>query len=203
MSHYLNLTPASWQIWCFALIALALVMAMEADFLEQRIPNVLVGLVMVAGLVLNVAGPANGREGIFGDFPGALGGTQALLGVFVGLALFLPLYLAGAMGAGDVKFLAALGAFTGPLEVVGMALCVAACGGLLALALTLVRGKSRHAWANMVLIFDGAMGTGVAGKGFDPASQTALRMPYALAFGLGVLAYGYWRQSGHAAWVMF
>ena len=54
------------------MLALALVMAIEADFLEQRIPNVLVGLVMAAGLCLHAAGPANGRDGMFGDFPGAL-----------------------------------------------------------------------------------------------------------------------------------
>lgn len=199
----MNLTPASWQLWCFAVLALALVMATEADFLEQRIPNLLVGLVLVAGVALNMAGPANGREGMFGDFPGALGGAQALLGALVGLALFLPLYVLGAMGAGDVKLLAALGAFTGPVEVLGLALCVAACGGVLALALTVARGKGRHAWANMVLIFNGALGAGVANQGFDAASQTALRMPYALAFGLGGLAYGYWRQSGHPALLSF
>jgi prepilin peptidase CpaA len=199
----LNLTPASWQLWCFALLALALVIAIEADFFEQRIPNLLVGLVIVAGVALNVAGPANGQEGMLGEFPGALGGTQAVFGVLVGLALFLPLYMVGAMGAGDVKLLAAIGSFTGPVEVVGVAVFVAACGGLLALGLTVARHKSRQAWANMVLIFNSAMGTGVAGKGFDATRQTALRMPYALAFGLGVSAYVYWRQSGHSAWVTF
>lgn len=203
MPYYLNITPAAWQLWCFSSVALSLVMALEADLLEQRIPNVLVALTLLAGVALHAAGPANGREGMFGYFPGALGGVQAVFGAVVGLAAFLPIYLAGAMGAGDVKFMAALGAFAGPVEVLGLALSVAACGGLLALCLTLVRRKGAHAWANMAQILHDAVRTRPALGGFDPATQTALRMPYALAFALGVSAYGYWRQSGHPALVIF
>lgn len=203
MSELLNLTPAAWQFWCFASVILALVIALEADLIEQRIPNLLVVLTFAVGVFLNAAGPANGREGMFGYFPGALGVGQAALGALVGLALFLPIYLTGAMGAGDVKFMAALGAFTGPVEVLGLALCVAASGGLLALALTVVRRKTAHAWTNMTRIFSDALHAGPQGRSFDPATQTALRMPYALAFALGMFSYSYWRQSGHSALVIF
>lgn len=203
MPHDLNLTPAAWQLWCFAAVALTLVVALEADLLEHRIPNVVVVLALVAGVLLHAAGPANGRDGMFGYYPGALGGVQALFGAALGMALFLPIYMAGAMGAGDVKFMAALGAFAGPVEVVGLALCVAACGGLLALVLTLAQRKTAQAWVNMTRIFNDAMRTSPIGSGFDPATQTALRMPYALAFALGMSAYGYWRQSGHPALVIF
>ena len=203
MSNLLNLTPATWQLWCFASLALILVMALEADLLQNRIPNVLVSLALLAGLVLNAAGPASASEGMFGYFPGALGGMRALLGAFVGLGLFLPLYLAGAMGAGDVKLLAALGAFVGPVEVVGVALCIAACGGLMGLLITLVRRKTKAVWANMRQILEGALSPDAAHERFDPGTQTALRMPYALAFALGVAGYGYWRQSGHPALLNF
>lgn len=178
-------------------------MALEADLLEGRIPNVLVLLALLAGWVLNAMGPANGREGMFGYFPGALGGAQALLGAVVGLLVFLPLYWTGAMGAGDVKLLAALGAFAGPVEVLGMALCTAACGGVLALGLTVSRRRTALAWTNVVRIFEGALRPGLQGQRFDPMTQTALRMPYALAFALGVSGYGYWRQSGHPALLGF
>jgi len=203
MPQLLNLTPAAWQLWCFATVALTLVMALETDLLQNRIPNVLVLLALLAGLVLNEAGPANGREGMFSYFPGALGGAQALLGALVGLGLFLPLYLAGAMGAGDVKLLAALGAFAGPMEVVGVALCIAASGGVLALAITLLRRKTGVVLANVIRIFDGLLHPGLPGPRFDPATQTVLRMPYALAFALGVAGYGYWRLSGYPALSIF
>jgi prepilin peptidase CpaA len=203
MSFALNLTPAAWQLWCFSTVALTLVIALEADLMNSRIPNVLVLLALFAGCVLNTLGPANGREGMFGYFPGALGGMQALLGAAVGLALFLPMYVAGAMGAGDVKLLAALGAIAGPVEVLGMALCIAACGGVLALVMTMVRRRTALAWRNVVHIFEGALTLGLQGQRFDPVTQTALRMPYALAFALGVSGYGYWRQSGHPVLLSF
>ena len=203
MPYTLDITPVAWQLWCFVTVALALVIALEADLLESRIPNVLVAVLLVAGVSLHAMGPANGRDGVFGAFPGALGGAQALLGAAIGLALFLPMYLAGAMGAGDVKFMAALGAFAGPVDVVGMALAVAACGGVLALGLTLSRRKTAEAWGNVVRLVGAITHPRAPGQRFDPATQSALRMPYALAFARGVSGYAYWRQSGHAALLAF
>lgn len=203
MNYFLNLTPAAWQLWCFFSVALALVIALEVDLLESRIPNVLVLGVFMVGLLLQTVGPANGREGLFGAFPGAIGAGRALLGAAIGLAIFLPVYLVGAMGAGDVKFMAALGVFAGPVDVVGVAVSVAACGGALALGLTLSRRKTAAVWGNVVRIADGLVRPVVPDQRFDPKTQTALRMPYALAFALGVTGYGYWRQSGHPAWINF
>lgn len=193
-----DITPATWQLWCLAVLALAMLMVVESDLRAQRIPNVMVLLVLLAGLVLNTAGPANGREGLFSHFPGALGAGQALLGVLVGLALFLPLHLLRAMGAGDVKLLAALGAFTGPVEVISLALCVLMAGGLLAVARMLWTGKSGVVLGNIKGVL-GSLGSGV--RQFDPATQSAGRMPYALAFAGGLLGYAYWRLSGAAPFI--
>jgi prepilin peptidase CpaA len=130
-----------------------------------------------------------------------LGAGTALLGVLVGLALFLPLYLLRAMGAGDVKLLAALGAFMGPVEVIGLALSVLVAGGLLAVLRMLWAGKSRLVLNNVKLVL-GSLGGGASPR-FDPATQSADRMPYALAFAGGLLAYGYWRLSGGTPLVSF
>jgi prepilin peptidase CpaA len=196
-----QITPAVWQLWCFAALSLAMVMVVESDVREHRIPNVMVLFMLLAGLALNGAGPANGREGLFSHFPGALGAGTALLGVLVGLALFLPLYLLRAMGAGDVKLLAALGAFMGPVEVIGLALSVLVAGGLLAVLRMLWAGKSRVVLNNVKLVL-GSLGGGASPR-FDPATQSADRMPYALAFAGGLLAYGYWRLSGGTPLVSF
>ena len=196
-----QITPAVWQLWCFAALSLAMVMVVESDVREHRIPNAMVLFVLLAGLALNSAGPANGREGLFSHFPGALGAGTALLGVLVGLALFLPLYLLRAMGAGDVKLLAALGAFMGPVEVIGLALSVLVAGGLLAVLRMLWAGKSRVVLNNVKLVL-GSVGGGASPR-FDPATQSADRMPYALAFAGGLLVYGYWRLSGGTPLVSF
>ena len=189
-----NVTPATWQLWCYATLALNLVMAVDSDLRSHRIPNVVVLLMLCGGVLLNSIGPANGREGLFSHFPGAIGAAQALLGVLAGLALFLPMDLLHAMGAGDVKLLAALGAFTGPVEVISVALCILVAGGVLAVLRMLWTGKSRAVLGNVKLVL-GGLGGGT-GRSFDPATQSAERMPYALAFAGGVLAYAAWRSVG-------
>ena len=197
----LDLAPAAWQAWCFAILALAMLMLIESDVRQRRIPNVTVLLLVCAGVFLNGTGPANGREGMFSHFPGALGVAPALSGVLVGLALFLPLYLWRAMGAGDVKLLAALGAFAGPVEIISLTLCILVAGGVLALARMLWTGKSRAVLGNVKLVL-GACG-GAARRAFDPATQSVERMPYALAFAGGLLAWGGWRAIGGTLLISF
>lgn len=197
----LDLAPSTWQLWCYATLALTLVMAIESDLRENRIPNVVVLLMLCGGVLLNAFGPANGREGLFGHFPGALGMGQALLGALVGLALFLPMYLSRAMGAGDVKLLAGLGAFSGPVEIISLALCILIAGGVLAVARMLLSGKSRAVLGNVKLVLGGLVGP--TGRSFDPITQSAERMPYALAFAGGLLAYACWRAVGGTPLISF
>ena len=57
--------------------------------------------------------------------------------MLTGLAAFLPFYLAGGFGAGDVKAMAAIGAFLGPkgaLFAAAWTLMIGALGALLVLA---------------------------------------------------------------------
>lgn len=190
----LNVTPATWQWWCYAALALNLVMATEADVRSHRIPNVVVLLMLLSGMLLHTLGPANGREGLFGQFPGALGTTQALLGVVVGGVLFMPMYVAHAMGAGDVKLMAALGAFAGPVEIISLALCILIAGGALAVVRMVWCGHSRAVLGHVKLVMGGWLG--FANGAFDPARQSVERMPYALAFAAGVSVYAYWRKVG-------
>lgn len=194
----LGFSPATWQIWSLALPALALLMAVEWDVRERRIPNLLVVLLAGAGVFMQALGPANGQGGVFAAYPGALGAGAALLGGLTGLALFLPLYLLRAMGAGDVKLLAALGTFTGPLECVGLALAVLLAGGLLAVARVLLRRNARVVGRNVGLVLSS---WGQGGGGFDPATDSVDRMPYALAFAVGGAGYAGWRLLGGGAFL--
>jgi len=65
----------------------------------------------------------------------------SVLGFLVGFALMLPGHALGATGAGDVKFMAAVGAIVGPSMVVSAFLFTAVAGGLLALAVALRRRR--------------------------------------------------------------
>lgn len=193
MAFELDMTPASWQLWCFSVLVLGMFMAVEWDLREHRIPNVLIVLLLTLGLIMHTVGPANGRAGLFDAFPGALGTVKAGLGVLAGLAVFLPFYVSRSMGAGDVKLMAALGAFVGPGEVIGLALSVLVAGGVLAAFRMLLKRNARRVMGNVKLVLSG---WGYGTSQFDPATQSADRMPYAFSFALGLLAFSSWRLSG-------
>ena len=85
----------------------------------------------MAGIGIGLA--ASGVSGI------SLGASFA--GLVVGLALMLPGHVLGATGAGDVKFMAAVGAIVGPSLVVTAFLFTAVAGGVLAVAVALRRKR--------------------------------------------------------------
>src|ERR1700722_7767942 len=84
--------------------------AAVSDFRFQRIPNYITVPSAVLALVFNLG------AGMFGmsDYCGITGVAASLAGFALGMALlFLPFAMGGG-GAGDVKFLAALGTWLGP-----------------------------------------------------------------------------------------
>jgi len=85
-----------------ALLCAILAIAVYSDVRSHRISNTLSLLGLMAGLGLQYLG--SGLQGV----------TSGFLGAGVGLACFAPFYLLRSMGAGDVKLLAAVGAFLGP-----------------------------------------------------------------------------------------
>jgi prepilin peptidase CpaA len=67
----------------------------------------------------------------------------------IGLALFLPFFVLRGIGGGDVKLLAALGAWLGPSLTVWLAFWSAIAGGVFALVVSLRRGYARQAFTNV------------------------------------------------------
>ncbi len=63
--------------------------------------------------------------------------------------MFLPFFLLGGMGAGDVKLMAALGAWLGPAEAFAIAIYASLAGGVLALGVALATGYLRTALRNV------------------------------------------------------
>lgn len=105
--------------------------ATATDLRTRRIPNVLT----VSLGALGIGFAAAGLTGI--------SGAAAVAGLVAGLCLMLPGYLLGATGAGDVKFMAAMGAVLGPALVVSAFLFTALAGG--ALAVTVAARRRRLA----------------------------------------------------------
>src|SRR5437762_8698439 len=86
-------------------VAVALV-ACVFDLRSRRIPNVLtLGAALVAFIASGLAGGSS-----------ALGASLA--GWALAAAIWLPCYLLGGMGAGDVKLMAAIGAWLAPAAAI-------------------------------------------------------------------------------------
>jgi prepilin peptidase CpaA len=67
----------------------------------------------------------------------------------VGTVLFLPFFLLRGMGGGDVKLLAALGAWLGPGDAFWLAIYASVAGGVMAIAVSLARGYLMTALRNV------------------------------------------------------
>jgi prepilin peptidase CpaA len=107
--------------------------AVREDLLSHRIPNSLTGPMFAVGLLLQL---------LISSWSG-LG--QALLGALVGLAILMPFYVLRAMGAGDVKLLAALGTALGPYWALVAGINTLLAGGVFAIAYLLC-GATREAF---------------------------------------------------------
>ena len=189
-------SPERWQLAGMVFLAVVLAWAIVTDVRQRRIPNLLVLVALGLGLMLNLIGPQTFERsgGLLSQTPGALGAMGAALGALTAFALFLPLYLLRATGAGDVKLMAGIGSFVGAASAVNLVLFVLVCGGVLSIVRMLWAGSTRRVMANVGAVLGGVwLG---AGGHFDPATQSADRMPYALAIAAGVLAYGAWIFSG-------
>lgn len=148
------------------------------DLTQRRIPNrlLLVGLIVAIPLHLMVVSPLAMLATMFA-------------GATLGLILFLPLYVLGAMAAGDVKLMATVGAFTGPLLVFQIALATYCIGGVLALAIVLALRRASTAFANVGAVMRPLMmrlrGVPLVSEPMPHPSVGG--MPYAVAITLGTL----------------
>lgn len=88
--------PYHWPVW---LVTVTLIVAAVIDGLQLKVPNWITYPLVMSGWVVG------------GLMFGVTGLGWSLLGTIIGLALLMPLYAIGGMGAGDVKLLAGIGAW--------------------------------------------------------------------------------------------
>src|SRR5205809_455804 len=117
--------PAAMMMGLIVLVSLAA----WSDLRTRRIPNSITVTGAAAGLLSHAF------------YHGVSGAVQSLAGAALGLAIFLGLYVAGGMGAGDVKLFGAVGAFAGPQALVTVFIFTGLIGGIAGIALALYRGR--------------------------------------------------------------
>ncbi|MGQ9920356.1 MAG: A24 family peptidase [Desulfobacca sp.] len=172
------LPPGSWSP-----LLLSLVMA-GWDLRTRRIPNFLTFGGALAGIVFQTI------------FLGWSGLGQALAGMALGLLLLLLPYVLGGMGAGDVKALAALGAWLGPGGIFSVFCYMGLAGGLLSLAVLLWTGKLWHylrqGWLRLVnfLLLRGQQK--ILLETITPGNAKTVGIPYGVAICLGMVMYLQW-----------
>ncbi|WP_035375037.1 A24 family peptidase [Pseudoduganella violaceinigra] len=172
-----------------ALLACLLAAAVATDVRSRRIPNRLVLAGMLAGLALQ--GLVTPGAGLFSEPFGALGLLKAGAGLALGLALLLPMYALGAMGAGDAKLLAMVGTFLGPLDILGAGLASIVAGGLLSLGVALYQGSLRKVSGNVRQMVLGSVLRGMSGGSarIDAPLAATGQLPYAVAIACGTVSY--------------
>jgi len=152
-----------------------LIVAAIGDLRTRRIPNRLVAVLALLGIAYSVA-----------RAPGIPGLSQAGGGLLAGLACWLPFYLMGWLGAGDVKLYAAAGAWLGPARSVEGALVGALFGAVLSLIwMAKSQGMKRAAQT---------LGMAAATPGMltpDSSSSKRSTLPYGVAIAFGALWAGW------------
>jgi prepilin peptidase CpaA len=99
------------------------------DVRTRRIPNWLTFGTLAAGVLLNAW------------LHGFSGAAFAVTGAGLGLVMLLPFFVLRAIGAGDVKLLAAVGALLGAQALVSVAVYGALVGGAMSLVILTMRGR--------------------------------------------------------------
>lgn len=141
--------------------AAAASVAAVSDLRTRRIPNWISGLALICGIVLHVWQS------------GASGLLFALAGAALGLAVLVPFYAIKAVGAGDVKLLAGVGAIVGVQLLVSVAIYAAIVGGVMS-AVILARRKRLMIFFHEVAVLK------------QVPTRSGATAPYAVAIASGV-----------------
>jgi prepilin peptidase CpaA len=180
LSTLINGMAQNWTIW---MVSVVLIVAAAIDGYKLKVPNWITFPLIISGWIYG--GIAGGWEGL----------GASLAGTAVGLALLMPLYAIGGMGAGDVKLLAGVGAWVGTSVTFGAFVFSAIVGGVIAVAMVLWRRKWEHHKHQFVAITAEIMTVR------DPAKLSAIAaerkpsmmlLPYGIPIAIGTIAYFAW-----------
>jgi prepilin peptidase CpaA len=170
----------NWPIW---VVTITLVVAAVIDGLKLKVPNWITFPMIVSGWIYSATlSPYAGWEGLM----------YSLIGTVVGLALLMPAYAIGGMGAGDVKLLAGVGAWVWGTTTLYAFAVSAIIGGIIAVLMVLA-GKSwtKHQsqfWmiANEILtVKDPEKLATIAAE----RKPTMMLLPYGIPIAIGTIAY--------------
>lgn len=163
------------------LFTVLLVAACVTDVRSRRIPNALVLAILASGFAYSL---------MTRPFPASV--LDSSLGLALGFAIWIGFWLAGVMGAGDVKFFAAIGAWLGTAPTWRAALAAAIVGGVVSVVM-LVRSR---ALGPAVVRLGQALTAGSVGSlgRIDDGTPARRQVPYGVAMAIGALLVAWFPQ---------
>ncbi len=157
-----------------ALLAIA---AGWTDYRSRRIPNWLT----VPALLLGIA-----TNSWLRDWPGA---KDSLLGAALGLGLLLPFVLLRYLGAGDWKFVGALGAFLGPHNLLTVLFLGVLVNGLMAVMMVIQKKRVRETLRNMGRMLAGFLTMHLPAPELTLDNPDLVKVPFGVAVAVAVVLY--------------
>jgi len=130
-----------WHVTCAILIP-GILLASWIDYTQRRVPNWLNAALVLVGFLV---------QGLYFGWGGVGSGA---LGLLTGFGLLILPWLMHGMGAGDVKLMAAIGVWLGPLATLYSFVLGAMIGALAAGAMILSTGRLRLALINIGIILN-------------------------------------------------
>jgi prepilin peptidase CpaA len=146
------------------------------DLRGRRIPNLLTYSGLLSGLAVRLA---------VSGWPALKGGA---VGVLLAGGIFFVLFALGSVGGGDVKLMAAVGAWAGVAQVVTILLAASIFGGVMAAICVLSRKQVRQTILNTVELIRHHLTSGLQPHpALNVRQAGSLRIPYGLAIAMGTL----------------
>jgi prepilin peptidase CpaA len=166
-----------WHVTC-ALLIPGILLASWIDYSQRRVPNWLNLALIVIGFAAQAA------------FFGTAGLATGAYGLLTGFALLIIPWMMHGMGAGDVKLMAAIGVWLGPMLTFYSFALGAVIGGLAAVIMIVCTGRLWMALANINVIMHKCSKMGTVFSDFGSAKsfgRTSLLLPYGVPLTAGTL----------------
>ena len=176
----------NWQYW---LVSIVLIVAAVIDGIQLKVPNWITFPMIISGWVFSAMAYGMAGEGWY------IGLAWSLAGTAVGLALLLPAYAIGGMGAGDVKLMAGIGAWV-HCWITFYAFCLSAIiGAVIALIMVWRAGKMEKHSGQFSSILNEIMTVKNPEKLATIAAErksTMMLLPYGIPICIGTIVYFAW-----------
>ena len=161
--------------YMYLFLSACLLLAAANDIKTHKIPNSLVLIIIVGSLICNT----------FFDIGISL--IVSALGLLAGLALMLPSYVLGTMGAGDVKLIAAIGSVAGYHKIVDVVLYSYLAMFLMAVIFIIFRGDLIKLITRYKMMLFGMLGGVISYQKPNASEAAAQKIPLTPAIAIAAL----------------